>query len=166
MPPCHHASQPAQTTNTHPHTPSLVARHRGELFLPTQVAQNRVSGPDPAQGDPMLEPRVTKFVDSYTFGSGCPKKRWLQESARQRSLEYTLLTRISTSPPLPFLPSPLPCMVREILTCSADDNKEEDTLQRHVCQFTGTPSEYGRIHSTCRCSTSADADTLGGERAR
>ena len=121
---------------------------RGVVSIDANGLKKGVSRPDPAQGDPMLEPRVTKFVDSYTFGERVSEKRWLQESARQRSLEYTLLTRISTSQPLPFLPSPLPCMVREILTCSGDDNKEEDTLQRHVCQFTGTTLEYGRIHST------------------
>ena len=32
------------------------------------------SGPDPAKGDPTLEPPVTNFSDSFALWSGCPKK--------------------------------------------------------------------------------------------
>ena len=45
------------------------------------------------------------------------------------------------------------------------DKKEEGTLQWHVCQFTGTTSEYGGIHSIAsKVHLHTQSDALGGER--
>ena len=102
LPTCHRASraQPDEPVAqpTRPPTLSPAACHRGrELFLSTQNCKKKASGPDPAQGDPMLEPRApgictpyvpeAKFVDNHPFWSGCPKKGWSQESAHHISLE-------------------------------------------------------------------------------
>ena len=99
MPPCQpsparRASSPANQT-THPVSCRLSPRKR--VVSIDANCKKKVSGPDPAQGDPMLEPRApgictpyvpeAKFVHNHPFWSGCPKKGWSQESAHHISLE-------------------------------------------------------------------------------
>ena len=145
----------------HPASPAQSAAK----FLWTNMAPNRGLQARSSLGRFDVEPRMTKFGDSYALWSGCPNKKSLQEPARQWSLE-------DIPPSSSFLPPPPPVHV----ACQGDSDllrregwKKEDTLLRYVCQVTGTTSEYGRIRSNTSKNTPAHVawrKTTGRQKKR